>query len=64
MRRGKPVPFLPNKLSVYPSDPEGVPEADRNLLPPDGEEACLVPDFSDPARIQPLRKRLKLGHVA
>src|SRR5215210_3006627 len=51
------------KSPVYPSDPEGLPEADLGPLPSDGEE-FLVPDPPDPAGLQPLGKLLGLGHVA
>src|SRR5215217_6603292 len=53
----------PRQLPIDPPDPEGVPEADLDRLPPDGEE-FLVPDPPDPAGLQPFRKLLGLGHVA
>jgi len=53
----------PPQLPVYPSDSEGVPEADSSRLPPDREQ-FLVPHPPDPARLQPFRKLLGFGHVA
>src|SRR5215211_2061673 len=53
----------PRQLPVDPPDPEGVPEADLYLLPPDGNQVPL-PYPPDPACLQPLWELLWLGHVA
>ena len=51
------------QLPVYPPDPEGVPQADLDRHPADGK-VFLVPYSPDPARLQPFRILLGLGHVA
>jgi hypothetical protein len=53
----------PRQLPVYPSDYEGIPEADLDRLPLDWEQV-LVPDPPDPARLQPFGELLGFGHVA
>ena len=50
----------PRQLPVYPSDLVGVPEADLDRLPTNGEE-FLVPYPPDPARLKSLWELLGLG---
>jgi hypothetical protein len=60
--QGAATPPL-SQIPIDPPDPEGVPEADLDRLPLDGEE-FLVPDSPDPAGLQPFGELLGFGHVA